>query len=81
MEKVDWKKVDMEKGRQEKGCLFPQRLLFSTLENDRHGKKVAFFHTGKRLHFFTLEKGCLFPHWKMIDMEKVAWKKVDMEKG
>ena len=32
---IDRKKVDMEKGRQEKGCLFP------------HWKKVAFFHTGK----------------------------------
>ena len=65
---IDKKKVDMEKGRQEKGCLFPhwKKVAFSTLENDRHGKRL----TGKRLPFFTPEKGFLFPHWKMIDMEK-----------
>ena len=44
---IDKKKVDMEKGRQEKGCLFPhwKKVAFSTQENDRHGKRL----TRKRL--------------------------------
>merc|ERR1711867_138541 len=57
--KVDKKKVDMEKGRQEKGCLFPhwKRVDWKKVDMEKgrpekgclfpHRKKVAFFHPGK----------------------------------
>ena len=52
---IDKENVDMEKVDRKKVAFFHtgKRLPFSTLKNDRHGKRL----TGKRLYFAKLEKG------------------------
>ena len=67
-------------------------MNFTTLENDRHGKRltrkmltwkkvdrkmVAFFHTGKRLPFSTLEND---RHGKRSARKRLIWKKLDWKK-